>query len=227
MSASSPPPIDRCSNWCTRVGFRGDLFYRLNILQLRLPSLRERSEDVPLLALQLLHTALRRIGSNLPADQALAPLIPRLRAYRWPGNVRELENIAERLAVHLAAYSTLRDDIYADISHDFPELYGAAPARQTGQEPEMSATDVDIALPTSSEHAPIALPDPRRRPAIVDDQSVLDAIRQSDGNRVRAAALLNMSRTTLWRRLSEIAARAPDGDAAQWTDATRELAEVR
>ncbi len=203
--------------------FRGDLFYRLNILQLRLPSLRERSEDVPLLALQLLHTALRRIGSNLPADQALAPLIPRLRAYRWPGNVRELENIAERLAVHLAAHATLRDDIYADISHDFPELYGTAQV----QEPVGSERDDTIVAPAAIDRVAIASSDARRRPAIVDDEAVLDAIRRSAGNRVRAAALLNMSRTTLWRRLSEIESRTTDGYAAQWSAATNELAEVR
>ncbi len=201
--------------------FRGDLFYRLNILQLRLPSLRERSEDVPMLALQLLHVALRRAGSNLPADQALAPLIPRLRSYQWPGNVRELENIAERLAVNLAAHSTLHHDVYADIRQDFPELYDALPEVPDESDDRMSERD-PLSQPVDS--APSASADARKRPAIVDDGAVLEAIRQADGNRLRAAALLNMSRTTLWRRLNEIAARSPDRDTGRWTGDVREAA---
>jgi len=111
--------------------FRDDLYYRLNILQLRLPPLRERAEDIPLLALRMLHSALRRAGSNLPADIALAPLMPLLRRYPWHGNVRELENVTERLAVYLAQFSALTEQIYAGVRNDFPELYEGA-ARDAG-----------------------------------------------------------------------------------------------
>lgn len=74
--------------------FREDLFYRLNVIPIELPSLRERSEDVPLLAAHFLAKYTREMGKTLPGftHDALA----KLRAYSWPGNVRELENVVER-----------------------------------------------------------------------------------------------------------------------------------
>lgn len=185
--------------------FRGDLYYRLNILQLRLPSLRERPEDVPLLALHMLYAALRRAGSNLPADQALAPLMPLLCAYPWPGNVRELENIAERLAVHLSAHPSLDDGVYRDIHFDFPELYGPAQPTPLAAPPPGPPVRVDPAGIT----APVPrAPNPPSRPAPRSDAEVLAALQQADGSRAQAALLLGMSRTTLWRRLVEIEAQA-------------------
>ena len=181
--------------------FREDLFYRLNILQLRLPPLRERPEDIPVLALRMLHSALRRAGSSLPADIALAPLMPLLRHYTWHGNVRELENVAERLAVYLAQFSTLTEDIYQGVRIDFPELYEtAAGAVRTAGEP--------AAKPARDERAvDAANAAPRRRRRTPTDTEIMDALLDANGSREHAAVLLGLSRTTLWRRLSVIEAR--------------------
>src|SRR5262249_22725260 len=75
--------------------FREDLFFRLNVVPLRLPPLRERIEDVPDLIRHFLAQAERE---GLPPKQLDQPALDRLKRYHWPGNVRELENLARRLA---------------------------------------------------------------------------------------------------------------------------------
>ena len=174
--------------------FRQDLFYRLNILQLRLPPLRERADDIPVLALRMLHSALRRAGSNLPADLALAPLMPLLRRYSWHGNVRELENVTERLGVYLAQFSTLTEDVYDGVRIDFPELYEGA-SIQVEAAPEPMAKQFH--------DRPVSLP-ARLSRRTVTDAEILVALRESNGSREMTAARLGLSRTTLWRRLSTI-----------------------
>ena len=76
--------------------FRADLLHRLDVVRLRLPPLRERAEDVPLLAGRFLAAAAGRLGA--PAKRFARPALERLRAHAWPGNVRELENLCWRLA---------------------------------------------------------------------------------------------------------------------------------
>src|SRR5678815_2090023 len=75
--------------------FREDLYFRLNVVPLRLPPLRERTEDVPDLIRHFFAQAERE---GLPPKQIDVAAIERLKRYRWPGNVRELENLARRLA---------------------------------------------------------------------------------------------------------------------------------
>jgi formate hydrogenlyase transcriptional activator len=80
-----------------RGSFRSDLFYRLNIFPIHVPSLRERAEDVPLLAAHFVTEFARRMGK--PVDGIAAPAAARLAAYQWPGNVRELANVMERAVI--------------------------------------------------------------------------------------------------------------------------------
>ena len=103
--------------------FRADLYYRLNILRLQLPPLRDRAEDVAVMALAFITRSLRAMGSRIDARDLLAPLAPRLRAYAWPGNVRELENVCERLVVMLGQPPRLTDSVYADAALECPELF--------------------------------------------------------------------------------------------------------
>jgi propionate catabolism operon transcriptional regulator len=154
--------------------FRIDLYYRLNILRLDLPALRERVDDIPILALQMLHASLRRAGSSLPADQALAPLMPYFRSYRWPGNVRELENVAERLAVSLSAWQSATDIDYSGFSKGFPEMFSG----------ELVQADLSPLSHRTPEAATLS-----------------KIMAQAGGNRQVAAKMLGISRTTLWRHL--------------------------
>jgi DNA-binding NtrC family response regulator len=77
--------------------FREDLYYRLNVIPIHLPPLRERSEDIPLLVQHFVEAAARRLSRDVPGIASDA--MERLQAYPWPGNVRELENCMERLLV--------------------------------------------------------------------------------------------------------------------------------
>ncbi len=132
LGATAPVPIDvrviaathqPLAELMARQRFRQDLYYRLNTLRLALPPLRERPEDIAVLARPLVAACLHRLGSPLDAQAALAPLMPRLQAYGWPGNVRELENMAERIAVFLAQFTRLADIAYEPLRHDCPELF--------------------------------------------------------------------------------------------------------
>jgi propionate catabolism operon transcriptional regulator len=116
--------------------FRADLFHRLDTLRLGLPSLRDRREDIPLLAQALLADALQRHRSKLAADALLAPFLPQLQRYAWPGNVRELGNIMERLAVFALQATRIEDLQLADFALECPGLLdGYAPASgESGQD---------------------------------------------------------------------------------------------
>ena len=158
--------------------FRADLFYRLAVLRLHLPALRERASDIPGLTEWSLKNALAALGArphpNLHAEiQACAPL---LRRYDWPGNVRELRNLAERLALFLAA-EPLQALTPAFVLCVAPELaQGPSPA---------------TALPAPAGAAP---PHP-------EDESASAVLARFGGRRDAAASYLGISRTTLWRRL--------------------------
>src|SRR5690606_16173851 len=76
-------------------GFRHDLFYRLHILQIRVPPLRERPEDIEMLASELLPAALARVGADTSGPEMLRVVLPMLLRHDWLGNVRELENVIE------------------------------------------------------------------------------------------------------------------------------------
>jgi transcriptional regulator, propionate catabolism operon regulatory protein len=102
--------------------FRSDLYFRLHILPLHLPALRERPGDVVTLAAGLLRRALARHGVHGTPARVLAPIQDRLVAYDWPGNVRELENVLERLAL-LAAGSSPKDELEGRLRRVLPELF--------------------------------------------------------------------------------------------------------
>ncbi|WP_296943581.1 propionate catabolism operon regulatory protein PrpR [uncultured Massilia sp.] len=156
--------------------FRADLFYRLAVLRLALPPLRERVEDIPELAEWALKNALAALGArphpNLAAEvRACAPL---LAGHRWPGNVRELRNLMERLALFLAA----------------EPLQALTPAFVLGVAPELAAGG-----PPPSAAVPAAAV------AAAPPESLADVLARFGGQRDAAARHLGISRTTLWRRM--------------------------
>ncbi|KWO43569.1 propionate catabolism operon regulatory protein PrpR [Burkholderia sp. MSMB1459WGS] len=171
--------------------FRADLYYRLNILNVGLPPLRERAADIPALAATLLVQAARReprlaerVRDTDDALRVLDATQATLARYRWPGNVRELQNVVERIAVELAEE--------ADESDPGAACAALAPGALQAIAPELFAAPPD-ADDTQTLHA-------RRRRAEADEiRAVLDAC---GGDRDRACAMLGISKTTLWRKLS-------------------------
>ncbi|WP_454736071.1 propionate catabolism operon regulatory protein PrpR [Cupriavidus necator] len=155
--------------------FRADLYFRLNLLQIELPPLRERRDDIPDLARHLLRRSATRY--ELPAtatERILEFLAPLFEQYAWPGNVRELDNLVARAAIYLGAGSS---DAWQDLRDVFPE-FGRV------QAPPVLAV----------RRKPVDSPS-----AAVTRDDVLRALEESGGNRAAASRALGIGRTTLWR----------------------------
>jgi propionate catabolism operon transcriptional regulator len=198
--------------------FREDLYYRLNLLRLVVPPLRARPDDIPLLAHVLLQRGLEALGAPQNADAALAPLLPALQAHAWPGNVRELQNLCTRLAVWVADAGTppagaavLRAHFAEQFAEQFPELCGASAASGAHGLPPPGTPVPPQRAQARSEHGAHdahgvhAAAPPRAR--------VADAMRAAGQHRQRAAELLGVSRSTLWRWLREDGAAPPAAEA--------------
>jgi DNA-binding NtrC family response regulator len=162
--------------------FREDLYYRLNVVQIELPPLRERREDIGLLASYFLERAARREGRDtMSFAQETAALLER---YDYPGNVRELENAVDH-AVAVAEAAVIQPD-------DLPAAI-LAPRR----------------LPRAEDEASPAPPPPAERPreewslAEVEREHIARVLRRHRGNSTSAARQLGISRTTLWRKLRQ------------------------
>ena len=194
VGGTRPIPVDVrivCATHCdlnTRVKegrFRADLFYRLGVLRLTLPPLRERSEDLVVLAEWCLKNALASLGvrphANLHAE--LVACAPLLSAYDWPGNVRELRNLMERLALFLAA----------------EPLQALSPGFVLSVAPELTTQAA-----VSSTNMPATTP--RTAKALIQSyqtETIEQVLARFNGNRESAAKHLGISRTTLWRKLKQ------------------------
>ena len=201
LGSAQPTPIDvrviaathqELSDLITRGRFRSDLYYRLHILILHLPPLRNRPSDIPALAALCLSQALQRLGSRLPVELAIKPIIPRLEAYSWPGNVRELENMMERLAVFISDFEDPRAINYGKLSREFPEIL-ESPSKCRSMDENAVVIRNQIPYATSNNGQPSRLS--------INRDMIQRALGKSMGNQAEAAKRLGISRTTLWRKL--------------------------
>jgi len=169
--------------------FRADLLHRLDVVRLQLPALRERRDDVPLLAERFLAAAAQKLQA--PVKQFATPALQRLRAYDWPGNVRELENLCWRLAVLAPGDSIGVADLDAVLHAPPPSERGDA---QDGWEASLSAwARGQLAAGRPGIHA-----EARARL----DRVLLDAaLAHTGGQRGEAASKLGLGRNTLTRKI--------------------------
>jgi len=154
-----------------RGNFREDLYYRVKVVPIHLPPLRERRSDIPLLVDHFLEQAVRE-GQRAGGISKNA--VTALTEYEWPGNVRELQS-----AVHFALVKSWGQRV-----------------RRTHLPPEISSVPINA----SAKPAPVE-PAARRGRRKLDEQSVREALEQAHGNKVQAAKLLGVGRATLYRFL--------------------------
>ena len=150
-----------------RGAFRKDLFFRLNVVSIKMPALRERKDDVPVLVKHFLARYSQKGPENQISDEALG----RLMCYDWPGNVRELENCIQR-AVSLGSGTFIQ-------LQDLPSAMLYQMARKSSTRQDLGTLQA------------------------LEQQAIRQALQATGGDRARAAKLLGIGKTTIYRKLKE------------------------
>ena len=178
--------------------FREDLFYRLNVVPIRLPPLRERAEDIPLLARHFLDRA--RLD-GLPAKLLDQGAVERLRRHSWPGNVREVENLMRRLAALYPGDMIGAEAIEAELAEAAP----APAAGPAGPEPLASAVERHVrAFLAAYEGGPGPSDVYDRVIAEVERPLIRLTLAATRGNQIKAAAMLGLNRNTLRKKIRDL-----------------------
>jgi two-component system response regulator HydG len=155
--------------------FRRDLYFRLNVLSLRIPALRERRQDIPLLIGYFLERMARTSGQEkILSDDALKAML----AYDWPGNVRELENCLERTYAFTSGPLIHTQDLPREV------------ANLPGLEPSDVNSDGQFKIIPMAE---------------LEKRTILHAIEELHGDKLQAARMLGIGKTTLYRKLKDYA----------------------
>jgi two-component system nitrogen regulation response regulator GlnG len=179
--------------------FREDLYYRLNVVPLRLPPLRERAEDIPDLVRHFLRKA---AGEGLAEKRVDAEALEILKRYRWPGNVRELENVIRRLAVLHSGDVISAATVAAELSEPPKSLGGA-----DGEEPESLSGIIEQHLNRYFAEQNGRLPPPGLYDRVLQEveRPLLSiCLGATRGNQIRAAHLLGLNRNTLRKKIRDL-----------------------
>jgi propionate catabolism operon transcriptional regulator len=188
LGATQPTPVDirvmaathrNLDQLLEQGSLREDLYYRLNILRIAVPALRERLADLPDLLSGLLARATARLGVVLPIAALAEAMLPFCARYDWPGNVRELENIVERIVIFYVAADDATQVVLGPVLREVaPELFSRA-----------GATPTDGSLKAAG----------RSR----ERTTIRAMLAQCGGDQQEVCRRLGISRSTLWRRLRE------------------------
>lgn len=166
--------------------FREDLYFRLNVLSIKVPSLRMRGSDISLIAYKFLREFCSRRGKPMGTFSPEAERI--LLTYNWPGNIRELRNAMERLAMRPWKEEIKSEDIASVLMLDEEIAF-----------PEDNPTTKDIVLSRSQDSSTEGLNE--HWISAVEKQVIKQVLEEAGGNKTEAARRLGISRTTLWRKL--------------------------
>jgi DNA-binding NtrC family response regulator len=166
--------------------FREDLFYRLNVIPIRIPPLRERRSDIPVLLSHFMQQFNRTRNRNLTgvAPEAMAMLVQ----YNWPGNIRELENLVERLSI-------LKGNGMIEM-HDLPERYRKVHMQSDPSKVEIPDQGVDFNTAVDN----------------YENALIMRALEKTGWNRNQAALLLKLNRTTLVEKIKKKGLRPPESE---------------
>jgi DNA-binding NtrC family response regulator len=191
--------------------FRQDLYYRINVVKIDLPPLRDRVSDIPALADHFLRVHAAQAGKTITGFDAQA--LDALRRYTYPGNVRELANIVERAVVLSRRPTITPDELPHHVLSNTPQFGpGASTIHSSAPLAGVPSPDREAFLGSGSEQGdrvrcpgtmdsatrPVGLEDALREP---ERQIILAALRACHWNRVKAAERLNINRTTLYKKM--------------------------
>ncbi|MBT8362306.1 MAG: sigma-54-dependent Fis family transcriptional regulator [Desulfobacterales bacterium] len=171
----------------TEGSFREDLYFRLRIIDIHLPLLREREGDIVLLANHFLHHFTEKLGKKFTgiSDPALALLCQ----YKWPGNVRELEHVIERACILSQGTTIFTENLPSEIVHQSHKIRSQPLPFMI----EDSRTDSALANHSS-------LTEQKQRAT----EQIVEALRKAGGNKAKAARMLKIDRSTLYRKMREL-----------------------
>ena len=165
--------------------FRDDLYFRLNVVHIQMPPLRDRREDIPLLATAFLKEFARE--NNKEFKPLSRDALEAVRNYQWPGNVRELRTAMEHGVV-------MSNSASIDLHHLPPQLQDTSPETAPQERPEDNAPNTQNGL----------VPAGVLNLSLLERNAIQQALAQSNGNKTAAAHLLGISRRTLQRKLQDI-----------------------
>src|SRR5712691_816106 len=167
--------------------FRRDLFYRLSVFPILLPSLRERREDIHVLVIHFLEYYKNRTGRFVPGISKAA--IQALISYEWPGNVRKLENAIERAVIIASGRQIELEDLPAAISEAGLQREAMLRAERAQAASEGRSSKLEIDVPSSMDE--------------IERQAIEATLDYTSGDKTRAARLLNIGRKTIYRKLDQ------------------------
>lgn len=176
--------------------FRQDLYYRINVVNIELPPLRERVGDIPLLVKHFLEVSMESLNRKIEGFDSQAMQV--LQRYSWPGNVRELENIVERATLLSRSPILTTEDLPADM------VRGETPTHSTSQRPaptvagNRSASEIAYSI---SEGRVASLREALEEP---ERQIILETLRMFQWNRAATADALEINRTTLYKKMKRL-----------------------
>jgi two-component system nitrogen regulation response regulator GlnG len=206
--------------------FREDLFFRLNVVPIRVPPLRERKEDIPLL---MRHFLLRAMNEGLPAKSMSPAAMRLLKGHDWPGNVRELENLARRLAVLHAEEIIEQDAVEAELADNAPAsastVTGAGGGVARGASAAGSGESLGLAVERHlkdyfAAHEGELPPDGLYGRILREIERPLIAVSlaATAGNQLKAAKLLGLNRNTLRKKIRDLDIRVVRGIRQDFDD---------
>jgi two-component system nitrogen regulation response regulator GlnG len=179
--------------------FREDLYYRLNVVPLRIPPLRERSEDIPELVAHFLTNA---EAEGMSVKSFVPEAMSRLQNYRWPGNVRELENLVQRLTALYSQDVISVEIVEAELAHA-----ASGASESTGTEEESLSDAIERHLRTYFSAHRDGLPSAGLYDRILHEMErplITLSLEATRGNQVRASTLLGLNRNTLRKKIREL-----------------------
>lgn len=167
---------------CKKGGFREDLYYRINVLHVALPPLRERKEDI----LELVQYFIKKLSMKL--DKEILDISPvainKIMCYNWPGNIRQLENAVER-AVNLCSINIIKeDDIYIENFQDYVNISSHTESFESGMAHIVSETDIE----------PLE---------VIEKRAIERALNISGGNITTTANMLKVTRNTIYNKMKK------------------------